>query len=264
MREAALVAQPALVHVGVVAGDHAPHVALAHGRPDVAARRAERAHAGDVRDLPGSRLEAVLGRGQRAHRAQLDDVARETTPVGLFLERGDHRARAALARDQLLVLGDVLGEARAAVAEDAALAVERDQRRDRERLLVGALVEVEARVARPVAVGQVLQRALAALVADGAVERVVEQDELEHGLLALGRARPSACAPSSRRRRSSCKPPAASACPRPRPGTCGRRRWPARAAARSRRWGSRPLPWRRPARAACPWAPSARGRRSRA
>ena len=94
--------------------------------------------------------------------------------------------RAALAGDQLLVLRDVLREARAAVAEDAALAVERDQRRDRERLLVRALVEVEARVARAVAVRQVLQRALAALVADGAVERVVEQDELEHRLLALG------------------------------------------------------------------------------
>ncbi len=94
--------------------------------------------------------------------------------------------RAALAGDQLLVLRDVLREARAAVAEDAALAVERDQGRDRERLLVRALVEVEARVARSVAVRQVLQRALAALVADRAVERVVEQDELEHRLLSLG------------------------------------------------------------------------------
>ena len=143
---------------------------------------------GDVGDLPGPRLEAVLGRGQRSDGAQLDHVARETTAIGLLLERRDHGGRAALARDQLLVLRDVLREAGAAVAEDAALAVERDQRRDRERLLVRALVEVEARVAGPVAVGQVLQRALAALVADGAVERVVEQDELEHRLLALGSA----------------------------------------------------------------------------
>ncbi len=156
--EAALVAQPALVHTGVVARDHALNRALAHAGPRVAAGRAERAHAGDVRDLPGSRPEAILGRRQRTDGAQLDHVARETTAVGLLLERRDDRGRAALARDQLLVLGDVLREARAAIAEDAALSVEGDQRRDRERLLVRALVEVEARVARPVAVRQVLQR----------------------------------------------------------------------------------------------------------
>ena len=45
---------------------------------------------------------------------------------------------------------------------------------------------VHARVAGPVAERQVLQRALAALVADRAVERVVDEDELEHRLLALG------------------------------------------------------------------------------
>ena len=41
-------------------------------------------------------------------------------------------------------------------------------------------------VARPVAEGQVLQRALAALVADRAVERMVDEDELERRVLALG------------------------------------------------------------------------------
>ena len=46
----------------------------------------------DVGDLPGPRLEAVLGRGQRADGAQLDHVARETTAVRLLLERRDHRA----------------------------------------------------------------------------------------------------------------------------------------------------------------------------
>ena len=90
---------------------------------------------------------------------------------------------------ELAVLGDVLGEARAAVAEDAALAVERDQRRDRDRLLERELRERHPRVARPVAEGEVLERALAALVADRAVERVVDEDELERRVLALGRLR---------------------------------------------------------------------------
>ena len=87
------------------------------------------------------------------------------------------------------ILGDALGEARAAVAEDAALAVERDRRRDRDRLVERPLGEVHPRRAGPEAEGQVLERALAALVAVGAVERVVQEDELEDRLLALGRLR---------------------------------------------------------------------------
>ena len=39
----------------------------------------------------------------------------------------------------------------------------------------------------PVAERQVTQRALAALVADGAVERVVDEDELERRVLRIGR-----------------------------------------------------------------------------
>ncbi len=89
--------------------------------------------------------------------------------------------------DELAVLGDLLGEARAAVAEDAALAVERDQRRDRDRLLERPLRECHPRVPGPVAERQVLQRALAALVADGAVERMVDEDELERAVLRLAR-----------------------------------------------------------------------------
>jgi hypothetical protein len=48
--------------------------------------------------------------------------------VRLVLERRDQRLRAAVHSDELAVLGDVLGEPRAAVAEDATLAVERDER----------------------------------------------------------------------------------------------------------------------------------------
>src|SRR5205807_3826902 len=89
--------------------------------------------------------------------------------------------------DELAILGDALAEAGAPVAEDAALAVERDRGRDRDRLLEGELLEAHPRVARPVAEREVLQRALAALVADGAVERVVDEDELERRVLRLGR-----------------------------------------------------------------------------
>src|SRR5206468_7633934 len=59
-------------------------------------------------------------------------------------------------------------------------------RADRDRLLERSLREGHPRVARAVAEGQVLQRALAALVADRAVERMVDKDELERRVLRLG------------------------------------------------------------------------------
>ena len=102
-------------------------------------------------------------------------------------------SRAALLQDELVVLGDLLAEAHAAVAEDAALAVDRDERRQRERLVEVALGLDEARAAAAPAERDVLQRALAALVADRAVERVVDEQELDDRLLRLlARAR-SAC-----------------------------------------------------------------------
>ena len=101
-----------------------------------------------VLDLPRPRLEAVEGRRERADGAELDHVPGEDRAVRLVLEGRDLGARAAVPRDQLAVLGDLLREARAAVAEDAALAVERDQRRDRDRLVERELREGHARCCR--------------------------------------------------------------------------------------------------------------------
>ena len=184
--EAALVADPALVDLRVVAGEDPLDLALADGRVDVAADRAEPAHGRHVDDLPRPALEAVLRRQERADRAELGHVAGEGARVGQVLEGRDHRHRAAVGGDELVVLAHVRAEAGAAVTEDAALAVERDRGRDRDRLLEGELLEAHPRVARPVAEGEVLQRALAALVADRAVERVVDEDELERRVLRLG------------------------------------------------------------------------------
>ena len=85
------------------------------------------------------------------------------------------------------VARDLVGEARAAAALDAALAVEQDEVRDRDRLLPVALLLDEARLARPERERRVLQRALAAAVADRAVERVVDEQQLEHAVLGLAR-----------------------------------------------------------------------------
>ena len=74
--KAALVAQPAIVDLVVVARQHPQRALVADGEGDVALRRAQRAHRPGVLDVPGPGTEAVGARGQGPHRAQLDDVAR--------------------------------------------------------------------------------------------------------------------------------------------------------------------------------------------
>ena len=184
--EAALVAQPAVVDLCVVAAEHAQDAVVAHGEGHVALRRAQRADRARALDVPRARAEAVGLRGQRADGAQLDDVAAERRDVGVAVERRDVGVRAALLQDQLVVLADLLAEAHAAVAEDAALAVDRDQRAQRQRLLEVALGLDVARAPTAPAEGDVLQRALAALVADRAVQRVVDEQELDDRLLRVG------------------------------------------------------------------------------
>src|SRR5206468_6355766 len=110
-------------------------------------------------DVSRPRAEAVGHRGERAHRAELDDVAAERRDVGVAVMSADVGVVATLEEDQLVVLGDLLREADAAVAEDAALAVDGHERRQLERLAEMALGLDEARAPRAPSVGDVLQRA---------------------------------------------------------------------------------------------------------
>ena len=146
---------------------------------------------------------------------------------------------APLAEGDQRVAGDLVGEAGAAAALDAALAVEQDEVRDRDRLLPVALLLDEARLAGTERERRVLQRALAAAVAHRAVERVVDEQELEHAVLRLATSRPTAgvhdhAVGDERRAGRS----AGRACPRPRRGTCGTCR-PASCARGSRSAGCR-------------------------
>ena len=181
--EPPLVAQPAVVDLGVVAGEDALDALVAHRQDHVALARAERADRAGVLDFPGTGPEPVGVRGQRPHRAELDDVAVEGGDVGAVVEGAHEGRRAAVQELELLVLGDLLAEADAAVAEDAALAVDLDQRRERDRLLEVALGVDHAASARAPAHRDVLKRALPALVADRAVEGVVDEQELDHRFL---------------------------------------------------------------------------------
>src|SRR4051812_46137811 len=97
---------------------------------------------------------------------------------------GDFHAFAATGGAQLLDAGDLGREADAARALDAAVHRGLDQRPE---LLVGhgPLVLVIAAAIEAVAHRLVLQVALAALVADRAIERMVDQQELHHAVAGL-------------------------------------------------------------------------------
>ena len=185
VREAREVGEPALLHLVVrVRPARDPRdLALARGQLHVGAGGVVAADRGGVGDVPGPRDEAVRDARQRADGAEVDDVAGEAALVVVAREGADLAAGAAVLHDQRAVLGDVLAEADAAEARDAALAVERDERREVEGLREVALGLDEARDRRPEPEGAVLQRALAALVADRAVERVVLQQELQDAVL---------------------------------------------------------------------------------
>ena len=181
--EAAAVAQPAPVdRVGVDA--EVAHELVARRLHDgAAADAARRARALDLLEVPRPGLEAVRRRGQRADRADLHRVAGEVRRERLVRERHHLGLVAALHEADQRVAGDLVGEAGAAVAQDAALAVEQHEVADRDRLLEVALLLDVAALARAVAERLVLQRALAALVAHRAVQRVVGEQQLEDALL---------------------------------------------------------------------------------
>jgi len=182
--EAVLVGEPALVERFVVVGQHAlDHVVL--GLHDqVRAQRIVRAHRAPARQLPGAGGEAEGLGGEGADRAEVDDVAREFGIDRLLDEGHDLGVLAAEGQAELHLTRDFLGETHAAGAVDAARHVGRHQRAE---VLVhhDALLFRVARAARAVAHRQVLQLAFAALVADRAVERVVDEQELHHPLLRL-------------------------------------------------------------------------------
>ena len=254
VRDHPVVAHPVLVDALVVARAIPVGLVVTGVEVEVrvAARRAALAHARHRAQKPDARLEAEVLRRQRADRAHVLRHER-VVPVELAARRDEDLVQvAALAHVEDVVLRDLVHEADAARAHHAALAVVDDGGSELDALgLVDGLVPhplLRLVVVEPV----VLQLALAGLVADGAVDRVVQ----ERGAPARRGARGARCgcrrsgSPSRRPRRCSRRAAAwasGQACTRPwrrrargcrgaeaasrawagsRRGTCGS--WPAR------------------------------------
>ena len=178
------VRQPFLVHVVVDARQDAQHFATTAVEADVGADGVGHVDRERLLELPRTRFEGIGLAGQRADRAQVDHVGRQLVLGRLFQIRADLHGLAAVERADLVDTRHFLGEPHAPGAVDAARHRGLDERA---HVLVGhgTLVLVIARAAAAIGHRLVLQVALAALVADRAIERVVDEEELHHPLARL-------------------------------------------------------------------------------
>ena len=181
---AGLVGNPFLVH-GLVDARQDPHHLAATGVD--AYRRADAIHDVDrlrLAKLPRTRGERIRLRGQRADGTDIDEVALQLRGQRLLQIGRNLHVLAAAGGAHFRGAGDFGGEADAARALDAAVHRGLDQRAEI-FVLDGALVLGEARGVDPVAHRLVLQIALAALVADRAIQRVVDQQKFHHAFARL-------------------------------------------------------------------------------
>ena len=154
-----------------------------HG--DAATKGARRAGTFNLFEVPRARRESIGLGGQCSDGANLHRVAREHRVKRLRGERCDFNLVAASREINLRVARNFRGESGAATALNAALAIEKDELANRDRLFEVTLLLDETGLTRAVRQHLVLERAFATLVTHRAVERVVRQQELKDTILGL-------------------------------------------------------------------------------
>src|SRR5512145_287443 len=192
--KATLVAHPDLIDFFILPRhhtlDHKIAVAAldltARVQRDVAAHRALRADRSRGLQLPRARLEAEVARRQGTNRADVGGVARENGIKARVREGHDLHGAPALVEAEHRVARDLILETDAARTLDAAFLVEDDQITERHGFpqMEFFIVEKTA-LAGTMRQGQVLQRALAAFVADRAVERMRREQEFDRAALPI-------------------------------------------------------------------------------
>lgn len=195
----ALVAQPGAIDgrvlergdaVGLVLvlGAGLARFAQLHPPPDLHAAGPCAAGAGRAHRLqePHAALVEEVAGQQGAGRAEADHVVGIRVVEGHAIEPVDIGMGAAVDDAQRVGARDLAREAHAAAAQDAALVVQRDARAQFDQLALVQLGVVRTRFGQAVGTLVVLQGAFAGLVADAAIHRVVEQEELHHVLARAG------------------------------------------------------------------------------
>lgn len=185
--KACLVVDPLLVHVVVGAGKHAHDLEVARVDADIAANAVEHVNRLGLLELPRTAVERAGARGERTDGAEVNNVTRHLRVEHLLDVSADLELVATTSGAEILHACNLIGVTDTAGALDATGHDRLDERAQvlvLDSALAGGLVETRAVAA--VAHRLILQVALTTPVADGAVERVVRKQELEHALTRLG------------------------------------------------------------------------------
>ena len=183
--QAVRIRHPARVHLVVLARGDAVDLVAAGPDGDVGAGAAVHVDGRGFLEEPDAHLEAEVVGGQRADRADVGGVERVVGIQQAVRMDGERGVGAALGEAEHRIAGDFVHEADAAAAHDAALVVEPDARADIDVFRLFHLHVHEARNAAAVLDGLFLEAAFAGLVADRAIERVVDEEEFHHALAAF-------------------------------------------------------------------------------
>ena len=134
---------------------------------------------------PDAHLEAEILARESAHRADVHRVERVIAVEPLARIHREGRVAAPVEEAQHIVVGDFLHEADAARAHDATLVVEHDPLADVHPFWFFDFLFLKARLALAVFDGKFLQAALARLITNRAIERVVDQQKFHHPVAAF-------------------------------------------------------------------------------
>ena len=183
--ETVTIGDPAFVDRLVFERHHAQHAVVLDLHNQVGSGGIVRADALAPRKLPSARRIAKRFAGERAHRADVDHIARQFR-IDRCADKGlDFAVLAAMRHTQFHLPGNFLSKTHTARALDAAVHFlhgnERTRILDREH----PFFFLVARTALAIAHRQILQQAFAALVANRAIEWMIDEQELHHTLLRL-------------------------------------------------------------------------------
>src|SRR5205814_8213621 len=183
--QSAVVAHPARVHVIVLARRLPIHDVFAGPDQGVATGRATGANTFRFFQEPDPHFETKIGRSERADRTKIDRVQRIIVFQTFARMRGQHRVTAAVDKAEDVVVRDFVAEANAARAENAALIIERDAWPELHRFWFFDFVFEKARTFRAVLNAEFLQLTFTGLIADRAIERVIDQQKFHHAFAAF-------------------------------------------------------------------------------
>src|SRR5438128_1199405 len=174
------VAEPMAVDGFVDAGLKARNAVLISLDADVAAGAAAGTNGRCFLQVPDAHFETEIAVRQRADGADIDDVSRERVVEHRVGKKRNRRMIAAIDDRQLVCVGDLLKKTDATRALDTALAVKDDVRTKDLFFAIMLFSLCEPARLQIMLHVVILQPALARLIADGTIERVINEKKLHH------------------------------------------------------------------------------------